>query len=74
MQPHDENPDPARPCLDRPRLTRLALARRDLDDAHTADLATMDAASLVLLITRLRESLDDVLALVGEITTQEHGV
>jgi 5-methylthioribose kinase len=66
--------EPADPRLNESQLTRIDLARRDLGDAHTADLATMDAASLVLLITRLRRSLDDALALIGEITAQEHGV
>jgi hypothetical protein len=66
--------EPADPQLNESQLTRIDLARRDLGDAHTADLATMDAASLVLLITRLRRSLDDALALIGEITAQEHGV
>lgn len=45
---------------------RLALARRDLDEAREADLATMDPAAMALLVERLRASLHDVLQLVEE--------
>lgn len=69
MHAHDEEPgDQPRPRLGPSQLARIELARRDLCEAHTADLATADAASLVLLITRLRGSLDDTLTLVSEIT------
>lgn len=48
------------------QLSRLDFARRDLDEARTADLADMSVASLILLVERLRGRLDDVLQLVDE--------
>lgn len=47
---------------------RLALARRDLDDARTADLATLSPTELVLMVERLRSSLYDTLLVVDELT------
>ena len=46
--------------------SRIAFARRDLDEARTADLAELPGASLILLVERLRGRLDDVLQLVDE--------
>lgn len=67
MQAHDEPADPARPRLTRPQLTRLDLAQRDLSAARTTDLAELEAASLILLVERLRGTLDDVVRLVEEL-------
>lgn len=53
--------------LDQPQCSRLALARRDLDDARSADLAAMDAGELALLVERLRSSLHDTLRIIKEL-------
>lgn len=60
-----ENPQNAQ--LTPEQRARLGLARRDLDEARVADLATMDTPSLVMLVERLRGSLHDTLQLVEEI-------
>lgn len=48
-------------------MTRVEMATRDLEEARQADLASMDPAVLVLMVERLRGSLDDVLRLVSEL-------
>ncbi|MFI5524963.1 hypothetical protein [Streptomyces platensis] len=48
--------------------TRVVLARADLDAARTADLASQEPAELIILVERLRGSLDDALALVADLT------
>jgi hypothetical protein len=60
-------PDPERPRHSRPQLTRLELAGHDLAQAREADLAAMDPATLILLVERLRGTLDDVVRLVDEL-------
>lgn len=55
-----------RPLTDAQRTT-LLFARRDLDEARAADLATLPAASLILLVERLRGRLDEVLAVATEL-------
>ncbi|MEE4489903.1 hypothetical protein [Streptomyces sp. BE230] len=55
-----------RPPLTDPQRTTVEFARRDLTDARAADLATLPAASLILLIERLRSSLDDILSVIEE--------
>lgn len=47
---------------------RIAYARRDLDDARTADLTQMPAPAVILLLEKLRRRLDDTLRVVDEIT------
>lgn len=64
----DPADDPSECCLSRPQRTRLDLAAEDLARARRTDLATLDPASLVLLVERLRGSLDDVVRLVDELT------
>lgn len=56
--------------LSRPQRTRLSLAAEDLERVRRTDLAALDPASLVLLVERLRGSLDDVVRMVGELTQQ----
>jgi hypothetical protein len=46
--------------------TRVEYARQDLDRARAEDLARLDAASLILLVERLRGRLGDVLDLIDE--------
>lgn len=53
-----------RPPLSDTQRTTVEFARRDLTDARAADLATLPAASLILLIERLRGRLDEVLDLL----------
>lgn len=48
--------------------TAVDVATRDLADARTADLATLPAPSLILLVERLRGHLDEMIAVVEEIT------
>lgn len=48
--------------------TRLDFARRDLDKARTADLAQLDAASLILMVERLRNRLGDTIDLIAEMS------
>jgi hypothetical protein len=48
---------------------RTDFARRDLAGARAVLLAPVDAAGLILVIERLRTRLDDILALVDEITS-----
>ncbi|MFI2761442.1 hypothetical protein ACH5A3_21610 [Streptomyces echinatus] len=47
---------------------RIDYARRDLEYARAEDLAQLHAAGLILIIERLRTRLDDILALVDEVT------
>lgn len=63
-------PDPAlpRPRLTRDQLTRLSLIDSDLNQARIADLAELDPAALILLVERLRGSLDDAVHLIGELS------
>lgn len=67
MYDHNEPADPTRPRLDRQQLTRLALARRDLNEAREADLAALESAAMVLLVERLRGALDDTMRLIDEL-------
>ncbi|MGA5603984.1 hypothetical protein ACPCUF_23610 [Streptomyces griseoincarnatus] len=46
--------------------SRIEYARQDLDRARAEDLARLDAASLILLVERLRGRLGDVLDLIHE--------
>ncbi|MFC9637147.1 hypothetical protein ACFTZF_01185 [Streptomyces mirabilis] len=46
-------------------------ARQDLQRARREDLAAMEAASLILLVERLRGRLHGVLDLLDEITEQD---
>lgn len=64
--PQTPQPRPAHPKLCPPQRSRVDFARTDLDDARAADLAAMSAASLILLVERLRGRLDDVLHLIDE--------
>jgi hypothetical protein len=62
---HPQEPLPARP-LTAAQRTRVAIARSDLLSAREADLGAMSAASLILLVERLRNRLDDTLRLLDE--------
>jgi hypothetical protein len=63
-----EQPDPAqgRP-LTPTQASRVDFARQGLEEARGAELATLEGHRLILLIERLRGSLDDMLHLVDEI-------
>ncbi|MEU9198836.1 hypothetical protein [Streptomyces sp. NPDC048332] len=50
-----------------PQRTALDFAARDLADARTADLVTLPAPSLILLVERLRGRLDEMIAVVEEL-------
>jgi hypothetical protein len=64
-----EQPDPNQGrALAAPQETRRAFARHTLDEARSAELATLEPHRLILLIERLRGGLDDMLRLVDEIT------
>ncbi|MFE2323566.1 hypothetical protein ACFXD5_06530 [Streptomyces sp. NPDC059385] len=54
-------PDDVRP-LTAAQLAVIDFAKRDLDDARTADLAAMEADALIILVERLRGRLYDVLS------------
>jgi hypothetical protein len=47
--------------------SRVDFARCDLEAARALDLGRLDAASLILVIEKLRGRLDDVLTLVDEV-------
>lgn len=49
--------------------TVIDFARRDLNEARAADLASIDEARLILLVERLRNRLDAVLDVLDEATT-----
>ncbi|MFB7285414.1 hypothetical protein [Actinacidiphila glaucinigra] len=67
---HDDDPHAAANPMCSARRARLSLARQDLDSARDAKLDSMDVAGLVLLVERLRGSLDDVIRLVDEVTSE----
>ena len=48
--------------------TVIDYARRDLEQARAADLASIDEARLILLVERLRGRLDEVLQVIEEAT------
>jgi hypothetical protein len=48
--------------------TRIEFARRDLEEARAEDLGRLDAARLILLVTRMSGRLGDILDLVDEVT------
>ncbi|MFB7461335.1 hypothetical protein [Streptomyces sp. NPDC056188] len=60
----NEQPGPGR--LTTLQATRLDYARYDLAAARATDLARLDAASLILLVERLKTRLDDMIGLVAE--------
>lgn len=64
---HD-HPAPGQPSLTDIQAARLDFARRDWESARAEDLAQMEAASLILLVERLRGRLGDILTLVDEIS------
>lgn len=57
---------PSRAGLSEEQAIRVEFARRDLDEARRADLATMSSPALILSVERLRQRLDDMLTLIGE--------
>lgn len=61
----EQPPDPGA-SLTSEQLTRVDLARRDLENSKTANVAQMEPAALVLIIERLRNRLDDVLHVIDE--------
>lgn len=63
-----EQPNPTQGSLTPAQTTRRDSARRDLNTARAADLAELDAASLILQVERLRGRLDDMIELVDEIS------
>lgn len=69
-EPARPNPGPLTALSDLQR-SRIDFARRDLEYARSEDLAQLDAASLILMVERLRGRLGDVLDLVDEAITQQ---
>lgn len=65
---HEPHP-PTASRLAAPQAARIEFARRDLQQAREADLATMEPAALILLVERLRTRLDDTLRLLDETST-----
>ncbi|MGW3144818.1 hypothetical protein ACWDG1_09085 [Streptomyces sp. NPDC001177] len=63
----EPSPHPTGPLTDTQRA-RIDFARRDLEYARAEDLAQLDCAGLILVIEKLRRRLDDMLALVDEVT------
>lgn len=59
---------PRTPLTDTQR-TRIEFARRDLEHARAEDLAQMEAASLILLVERLRNRLGDVIDVIDEVAS-----
>lgn len=51
------------------QCTRIEFARRDLEHARAEDLAQMEAASLILLVERLRNRLGDVIDVIDEVAS-----
>lgn len=62
----DETPHQTTGHLTDTQHACLDYARRDLEDARAEDLARLDAASLILLVERLRSRLGEVLDLLDE--------
>lgn len=56
-----------RPTLTRPQQRRIDSAGRALSAARIADLAALDAASLILMVESLRGALDDSLTVIREV-------
>ncbi|WP_217553087.1 hypothetical protein [Streptomyces sp. GbtcB6] len=50
---------------------RVHFARADLQRSRVTDLAELDEAHLILLVERLRGRLDDVLAVLDEMTSAQ---
>ncbi|MFJ6566199.1 hypothetical protein ACIQNU_02175 [Streptomyces sp. NPDC091292] len=63
---NDQEDHSAARALTTHQVARLDYARRDLETARAADLATLEPAALILIIERLRARLDDVLQLIDE--------
>lgn len=63
--PH-QPPNPGA-ALTNSQATRLDGARRDLEYAHSSDVARLDEGGLILLVEKLRRRLDDMVNLVDEI-------
>ena len=64
-----EQPDPTRGRpLTPTQASRIKWARRGLDEARNAELASLEPHRLILLIERLTGELDGMLHLVDEIT------
>lgn len=51
--------------------TRIEFARRDWEEARAEDLGRLDAASLILLVERLRSRLGDTLDVMDEIARSQ---
>lgn len=70
----DEQPQPHPGHLTNLQRARIDFARRDLEYTRAEDLAQLaqiDAHSLILMIERLRARLDDMLQLIDETTGTE---
>lgn len=50
------------------QATRVTFARRGLDEARSAELASLEPHRLILLVERLTGELDGMLHLIDEIT------
>lgn len=59
-------PDPI--PLSPAQQSRIDFARRDLDEARSADLAQLGEPGLILMVERLRGRLDDTITLVNELS------
>ncbi|THA82707.1 hypothetical protein [Streptomyces sp. A0592] len=60
-------PDSCRLRLNPTQQTRYDADARALAQSRIADLATLGAASSIVMIESLRSSLDDALQLIGEL-------
>lgn len=65
---HDQPPTPGHPPLTDLQAARLDYARRDWESARAEDLGQLEAASMILIIERLRGRLGDMLDLVTEVS------
>jgi len=53
--------------------TIVHFARQDLTTARSADLGSIEAASLILLVERMRHRLGSVLEVIDEVATASGG-
>ncbi len=65
---HDQAPAPGQTTLTNLQASRVDFARRDWEYARSEDLGQLEAASLILMVERLRGRLGDMLDLVQEVT------
>lgn len=67
---NEQRPTAPEHALTDSQKTRVEFARQDWEDARSTDLAGLNAASLILVVERLRRRLGDVLDLLDEVTSE----